>query len=82
MENLKHLQYKTIPQKKQTKKPPKKQTNKQTNRFIKIKNSVLELENPFIGLQDGELKDRKLNILKRNRRTIFETSYCVYRCYR
>ena len=34
------------------------------NRFIKVKNSLLELENSFIGLKDGKLKDRELKIKK------------------
>ena len=38
--------------------------NTQRNQFLKVKNSVLELENDFIGLKDGELQDRELKIKK------------------
>ena len=38
--------------------------NTQRNKFLKVKNSVLELENDFIGLKDGELQDRELKIKK------------------
>ena len=38
--------------------------NTQKNRFLKVKNSLLELENDFIGLKHGELKDRELKIKK------------------
>ena len=31
----------------------------QNYQFLKVKNSLLELENDFIGLKDRELKDRK-----------------------
>ena len=33
-------------------------------RFLKVKKSLLELENNFIGLKDGALKDRELEIKK------------------
>ena len=40
--------------------------------FLKVKNSILEKENYFIGLKDGELKERELKIKKKeNRRTVF-----------
>ena len=32
--------------------------------FLKVKNSLLELENDFIGLKDEGLKDRELKIRK------------------
>ena len=36
-----------------------------TPRFLKKKNSPLELENDFIGLKDGELKDwERCNVTK------------------
>ena len=38
--------------------------NTQRNKFLNVKNSVLELENDFIGLKDGELQDRELKIKK------------------
>ena len=38
--------------------------NTQRNKFLKVKNSVLELENDIIGLKDGELQDRELKIKK------------------
>ena len=38
--------------------------NAQRNRFLKLKNSLLELENDFIGLKDEELKDKELKIKK------------------
>ena len=34
----------------------------QKNRFLKVKNSLLELEKDFIELKDIELKDRELRI--------------------
>ena len=39
--------------------------NAQRNRFLKLKNSLLELENDFIGLKDEELKDKELKIKKK-----------------
>ena len=32
------------------------------NQFLKVKNSLLELEKDFIELKDRELKDREVNI--------------------
>lgn len=34
----------------------------QRSSFLKLKNSLLDLENDFIVLKDGELKDRELKI--------------------
>ena len=34
------------------------------SRFLKVKDNLLELENDFISLKDGELKDRELKIKK------------------
>ena len=39
-------------------------------RFLKVKNSLLELEKDFIELKDRELKDREV-IIKRDRTAIF-----------
>ena len=36
--------------------------NMQNNQFLKVKNSLLELKEDFIGLKDRELKDRKEKI--------------------
>ena len=36
--------------------------NIRINQFLKIKNSLLELENDFIELKDRELKDREVKI--------------------
>ena len=41
------------------------------NRFLKVKNSLLELEKDFIELKDIELKDREV-IIKRDRTAIFK----------
>ena len=38
--------------------------NMQKSKFLKIKNSLLELENDFIELKDEELKDREVRIKK------------------
>ena len=40
------------------------------NQFLKVKNSLLELERDFIELKDREFKDRQVKI-KRDRRVIF-----------
>ena len=45
--------------------------NTQKNIFWKVKNSLLELENHFIGLKEGELKHGDLKY-KRNRRLFFK----------
>ena len=34
------------------------------SRFLKVKDKLLKLENDFISLKDGELKDRELKIKK------------------
>ena len=47
------------------------------NRSLKIKKNFLELKNDFIGLKDGELKDRELITIK-NSRNVCSTIYCVY----
>ena len=36
--------------------------NMQKNQFLKVKNSLLELEKDFIELKDRELKDREVKI--------------------
>ena len=36
--------------------------NMQNNQFLRVKNSLLELEKDFMKLTDRELKDRKENI--------------------
>ena len=40
----------------------------QKNQFLKVENSLLELEKDFIELKDGELEDREL----KNKREIEE----------
>ena len=40
----------------------------QENQFLKIKNSLLELEKAFVKLKDRELKDREVKI---NRKAFF-----------
>ena len=37
----------------------------QKSRFLKVKNSVLELEKDFIELKDRELRDRELKLKER-----------------
>ena len=59
MKNLKHSNYKN------GNTEAKYLNNTRRNRFLKIKNSLLELENYFIGLKDGELKDRELKLKKK-----------------
>ena len=44
----------------------------QKNHFLKVKNSLLELEKYFIELKDRELKHREEKI-KRDRRIIFKS---------
>ena len=39
--------------------------NMQKNRFLKVKNSILELEKYFITLKDRELKDIKVKLKER-----------------
>lgn len=45
--------------------------------IFKDKKNFSELKNDFIGLKDGELKDRELITIK-NSRNICSTIYCVY----
>ena len=40
--------------------------NKQKDQFLKVKNSLLELEKDFIELKDRELKDREVKIKREN----------------
>ena len=42
----------------------KKLNNTRKNRFQKVKNDLLELENNYIELKDGDLKDRELKTYK------------------
>ena len=42
------------------------------NQFLKVKNSLLELEKDFIELKDRELKDREVKVKR---------EICVYRWY-
>ena len=44
--------------------------NMRKDQFLKVKNSLLELEKDFIELKDRKLKDRSKNE-KRDRRAIF-----------
>ena len=44
--------------------------NMRKNQFLKVKNSLLQLEKYFMELKDSELKGRS-KIQKRDRRTIF-----------
>ena len=39
--------------------------NMRKNRFLKVKNSILELEKHFITLKDRELKDNKVKLKER-----------------
>ena len=39
--------------------------NMQKSQFLKVKNSVLELEKDFIELKDRELRDRELKLKER-----------------
>ena len=56
--------------------------NVRKNQFLKVKNSLLELEKYNIELKDRELKDRQVRIKReRDQRSIFETNYGVYRWY-
>ena len=59
LENLKHQNY-------QNQNIEKKYLNntQKKHRFVKVKNSLLQIENDFEVVKDGKLK-------KRNRRTIF-----------
>ena len=66
MENLKYSNYKS------KNIETKCLSNMWINRFLKVNNSFLELENDFTGLKDGELKDRKLKIKKEIEELFFE----------
>ena len=48
----------------------------QNYQFLKVKNSLLELENDFIGLQDREFKDRK-EIMKGEIEDLFHNQIIV-----
>ena len=48
----------------------------QNYQFLKVKNSLLELENDFIGLKDRELKDRK-EIIKGEIEDLFHNQIIV-----
>ena len=50
--------------------------NTQNYQFLKVKNSLLELENDFIGLKDRELKDRK-EIIKGEIEDLFHNQIIV-----
>ena len=50
----------------------------QKNQFLKVKNSLLELEKDFIELKDIELKEREVNI-KREIEELFFKPIIVYR---
>ena len=50
----------------------------QKNKFLKVKNSLLELEKDFIELKDIELKEREVNI-KREIEELFFKPIIVYR---
>ena len=50
--------------------------NMQKNQFLRVKNSLLELEQDFIELKDSELKDREVKI-KREIDKIFFKSVIV-----
>ena len=45
----------------------------QKKRFLKVNIILLELENDFIGLKDGELKDRELKIEKEIEERFFKS---------
>ena len=47
------------------------------NLFLKIRNTLLELQTDFIELKDTELKDREIKI----KRDIFKTHCCIRRWY-
>ena len=47
------------------------------NLFLKIRNTLLELQTDFIELKDTELKDREIKI----KRDIFKTHCCIHRWY-
>ena len=67
----------------------------QKNQFLKVKDSLLELQKIFIKLKDVELKDRKVKIKREIEELLFKpisvfllqmkwmsyfwTNYCVYR---
>ena len=45
--------------------------------FLKVKNSLLELENDFIGLKDEGLKDRELKIRKEIEALFLNRLFCL-----
>ena len=45
--------------------------NMQKNQFIKVKNSLLELEKNFVEFNDRELKDRKVKIKREIEELLF-----------
>ena len=45
----------------------------QKKRFLKVNIILLELQNDFIGLKDGELKDRELKIEKEIEELFFKS---------
>ena len=54
------------------------------NQFLKVENSLLNLEKGIIELEDRELKDREVKWEKNEKRdkwAIFKTDYVVYRWY-
>ena len=54
------------------------------NQFLKVENSLLNLEKGIIELEDRELKDREVKREKNEKRdkwAIFKTDYVVYRWY-
>ena len=65
MENLKNLNYKIH----NIRTEYLNSTHK--NIFLMVKNSLLKLENGFIGLEDEKIKDRELKMKKTNRGTVF-----------
>ena len=49
------------------------------NPFLKVKNSLLQLEKDLIELKDRKLKDREVNIKREIKVLFFQTDHCVYR---
>ena len=48
-----------------------------TNRFLKVKNGLLQLENHFMRLKGAELKDRELKIKKKQNKYFLNQSLCL-----
>ena len=46
--------------------------NVQKNQFLKVKNTLFELENDFLELKDKELKDREVKIKKEIEELVFK----------